>query len=103
MADKYTHAGQQRILKIILALAGHEFNGLSPTQIAKAIKASASAMTRDLDNLQTAGFVEELPELEHRWRLGPKAIQIFRAHTLGMERIRERVAELDQRFSREPK
>lgn len=100
MAD-YISKNQQRLLSIQIVLAGHEFNGLAPSEIAKAARTSASNVTHDLANLKEAGLAEQVPGLESRWRLGPKAIQMFRAHTLGMERIQSRVAETHQRYTRE--
>ncbi len=100
MAD-YISKNQQRLLSIQIVLAGHEFNGLAPSEIANSVRTSASNVTHDLANLQEAGLAERVPALENRWRLGPKAIQMFRAHSLGMERIRAQVVEFQQRYSRE--
>lgn len=84
-------------------LAGHEVEGLRPGQIAKALGLGAATVTRDLRALKDEGVVEQVPGLEDRWRLGPLVIQIARAHDIGMARIVERVNEVKQRYSREPK
>ena len=52
-AGKYTNAAQQRILRLALALFGDAVNGYSPSRLAEAVGASASNVTRDLDNLRT--------------------------------------------------
>lgn len=57
----YTNAAQQRLLQLIDLLAGHELQGLAPAEIAKALNASPSVVTRDLDNLRTAGWGANAP------------------------------------------
>ena len=64
----YTNTAQQRLLQLIDLLAGHELAGLAPGEIAKALAVNASAITRDLDNLHTAGLAE-LVEATGCWRL----------------------------------
>ena len=73
-ATDYTNAAQQRLLQLIDLLAGHELHGLLPGEIAKALAVSASTITRDLDNLRTAGWAELTPKGD-RWRLTPHVIQ----------------------------
>ena len=53
MAD-YTNDAQQRILRLITLLAGHEITGIAPADIARQQDCAASMVTRDLDNLRTA-------------------------------------------------
>lgn len=54
-ATDYTNAAQQRLLQLIDLMAGHELQGLTPGEIAKALAVNGSTVTRDLDNLRTAG------------------------------------------------
>lgn len=68
MATNYTNESQQRILKLVLVLFGDVATGYKPTALAKAMGCTASTMTRDLDNLRTAG-VAELDEATDNWRL----------------------------------
>lgn len=96
----YTCASQQRILKLLLALAGHEYAGLTPSDLAKGTGASASNVTRDLHNLKLAGLAEELPDTLGRWRLGPKLVQVALAHLNCRDRAENRLNEMKQRFSR---
>jgi len=64
----YTNAAQQRILALVLYLFGDVAHGYRPAALAQALGCSASAMTRDLDNLRTAGFAEYV-EQTSCWRL----------------------------------
>jgi DNA-binding IclR family transcriptional regulator len=84
-------------------LAGHELEGMRPGQIAKALGLGAATVTRDLRALKDEGVVELVPGMEDRWRLGPAVVQIALAHMHAIERMAERVSEIRQRYSREPK
>lgn len=98
MAD-YTNDGQQRILRLVNLLAGHEITGIAPADIARQQGCPASMVTRDLDNLRTAGFAELVPETG-RWRLAPQVVQIALAHMAALDRAESRLAETRQRYSR---
>jgi len=83
MKNKYTNAGQQRILKLIFALFGDVVSGYPPATLAKHVGCSASAMTRDLHNLLEAGAVE-CDEKTGNWRLTAhrlpqQAVKVFGA------------------------
>jgi len=96
----YISPSQQRILRLITVLSGNEFNGLAPSEIAKAMKCGASMVTRDLDNLREAGFAEQIQET-NRWRLGPKLVQISVSFTNALNRAESRLREVSQRYTRE--
>lgn len=96
----YTHEGQQRILKLVMLLAGHEIHGLAPSQIARDQGCSASMVTRDLDNLRTAGFAEVVPETKG-WRLAPMVVQITARHLAALDRAEQRTSEIRNRYSRD--
>lgn len=64
----YTNAAQQRILALVLHLFGDAANGYRPGALAQVLGCSASAITRDLDNLRSAGLAE-LVEASGCWRL----------------------------------
>jgi len=100
--EKYRSSSQQRILRVLIALAGHEITGLTPGDVARAAEVTPSNATRDLNNLAIAGLAEQI-QSDGRWRLGPKLIQIALSHTQGMDRASGRLAEVKQRYSREPK
>jgi len=100
MAD-YTSESQQRILRTLTVLAGNEFNGLTPSEVAKAVRTSASNATRDLANLREAGLAEVIQETG-RWRLGPKLVQIAVAFSTHLNRAQTRLDELTNRYTRSP-
>jgi DNA-binding IclR family transcriptional regulator len=95
----YTNEGQQRILRLVVLLAGNEITGLAPADIARQQGCSASIVTRDLANLREAGLAEAVPETG-RWRLGPQVVQIALAHMTALERAETRLAETRNRYSR---
>lgn len=97
--DKYISDAQQRILGLILVLAGQEIEGLAPAQIAKANDCSASQVTRDLANLRQRGWAEQITTTG-RWRLGPEIVQIATRHMTALDRARSRLAEVTNRYSR---
>lgn len=97
--NPYHNSSQQRALKVMLCLFGHEIDGLSPSQIAKAAQASPSAITRDIHNLIEAGVAERLPHNDNvriAPLLGRKAMQILTA----LDAAQRRVDEVRNRFTR---
>lgn len=98
-ATDYTNAAQQRLLQLIDLLAGHELQGLAPTAIARALNCSGAVVTRDLDNLRTAGWGERTPDQE-RWRLSPHVVLISLKHAAGIRAGQQNINDVVQRFSR---
>jgi DNA-binding IclR family transcriptional regulator len=96
-ATQYINAPQQRILGLVMTLAGHEMDGLSPGDIVKAQKCSASQVTRDLANLKHAGWAEQI-QATGRWRLGPTPARIGVRHMALLDRAQRRLAEIQSRF-----
>lgn len=101
MAACYDNAGQQRILRALVLLAGNELQGLAPSELARSLAVPASTVTRDLHNLRETGFAEQIQETG-RWRLGPKPVQIALSFSVAIERAQARVAEIKNRYTREP-
>ena len=97
----YTNAAQQRILQLQMALFTDVVNGLPPSRLAELLRVSASAITRDLDNLRTAGLAER-DEATGHWRLTPRlpqqAIKVFNS----IDAAQRRVDEARNRFTRTP-
>lgn len=93
----YINAAQQRVLKTLVLLAGHEVFGLAPSEIAKAIKTSASNVTRDLANLKEAGLAEPLES--GKWRVTPRVGQLALRILNALGEARRRVDEVAQRFT----
>lgn len=98
-SSTYIHDGQQRLLRLITALAGHEITGIAPSDLARETNTTASTITRDLANLKEAGYAELVPETG-RWRLSPHIVQISMRHMVVLDRARERLEEIRRRFTR---
>lgn len=97
----YDSPAQQRILRALLVLAGNEFQGVAPGELAKAMNTTPSTATRDLHNLREAGFAEQIQETG-RWRLGPKLVQVGLAFSNELMRAETRLAEIRNRYTRAP-
>lgn len=95
----YINAAQQRILQMLMCLAGHEIDGIAPGEMAKALRTSPSNVTRDLANLHEAGMAEEFQP--NRWRLTPRVVQVSLAAGAALAKAQNQLDEVRQRFSRE--
>ena len=93
----YTNAAQQRLLQLIDLLAGHELQGLLPGEIAKALAVGASTVTRDLDNLRSAGWAEQTPKGD-RWRLTPHVIEHSLRYAAALDAGRQQWRDVQQRY-----
>lgn len=100
-ATDYTNEAQQRLVRLLLTLFGDVVQGFAPAALAKAVNCSNSVITRDLDNLLTAGLAER-DERTGLWRLTPRlpqqAIKVWTA----IDRAEQQLAQARQRFSRNP-
>lgn len=101
MASPYDNASQQRILRLLLLMAGHEVHGLAPKDLAQSLGVSSGSITRDLHNLRALGLTEDIPETG-RVRLGPKVVQIAIAHMTALDRATTQLAGIKNRYSKEP-
>ncbi|RJX32321.1 MAG: hypothetical protein C4516_04270 [Oxalobacter sp.] len=99
MSARYISDSQQRILKTVLVLFGHEIDGLAPGQVAKLVGTSASNATRDLANLIHIGIAERVPHNDN-YRLAPMFGQKALAILHSLDRAANRVEETRQRFTR---
>ena len=97
--DKYTNAAQQRILNLVMLLGEDVVTGFSPAQIAKQMNVPASYVTRDLDNLKTAGWATQQPDTG-RWLLGSKPGALGVKVMASIDRAERRVEEARNRFTR---
>lgn len=95
-----TNDAQQRICNLFFALAGKELTGLSNAELARLLKTSESRMVSDTRNMEHAGIVERLHD--GKWRLAPRVVQIAQAHKDGLEQVRLKLVEVEQRFGRLP-
>ena len=100
-ATDYTNASQQRILSIVLALFSEPINGFTPSRLAELHRCPQPMITRDMDNLRTAGYAVR-DEATGNWmlapRIGQQAIKIFNA----IDAADRRVEEARNRFTRNP-
>lgn len=98
MSSQYLNASQQRVLKVLNLLFGHEITGLAPGEIARTLTANASAITRDLANLAEAGMAEEIPGTG-RWRITPRLGSRALATLQTFDRAERQLGELKGRFT----
>lgn len=92
----------RRALRLLFVLQGHAFEGLRLKQIAEALNAAPPTVLRDLELLADEGLAERIPGRPEYWRLSPRLIQLARAHEQEMARVRQRLDETEQRYSRNP-
>lgn len=92
----------RRALRLIFALQGHAFDGLRLKQLAEGIGAAPSTVLRDLEVLADEGIAERIPGRDEYWRLSPRLVQVARAHEQELARLRQRLDETEQRYSRSP-
>lgn len=95
----YTNGSQQRILKVVLVMFGHEIEGLAPGQIARLADIKPGEVTRDLDNLMQAGWVEMVP-LGSTYRLTPMLGQKALAILHSIERAARHLDDTRTRYTR---
>ena len=95
----YTSKPQQRLLRTLDLLFGHEVHGLSLTQIAKLVGTTLPNSTRDLSNLQEAGYAEQI-EGTSNWRIAPRIGQRALAILHTLDRETRRLDEIKNRFTR---
>lgn len=96
--ERYINSAQQRVLQALQLLAGHELDGLAPGEIAKRLRTTPSNVTRDLANLKEAGLAECLDS--GRWRITPRMAQLALGVLRALDRAKQRVEEVGQRFTR---
>lgn len=90
----------QQVLTLIEALAGHEIEGLSPSQIAQASGLSPSQVTRYMANLRHKGWAEEIPATG-RLRLGPTPVRLAVRHSAAIGRAQAQLDGIRSRFGTE--
>lgn len=92
----------RRAFTVVFALQGHSFEGVRLKQLAEAVRESATTTLRTLEVLADEGIAERIPGRDEFWRLSPRLIQLARAHEQEMARVRARLDETEQRYSRAP-
>jgi DNA-binding IclR family transcriptional regulator len=99
---KQDRQSARRALRALLILQGHVMDGLRLSQVAEALGTSLPNALRDLGVLAEEGLAERIPGRDEYWRLTPKIVQISRATGEEFAKLRARVDEFEQRYSREP-
>lgn len=102
MSSAESQAPVRRALRVLFLLQGHAFDGVRLKELAASLEASPSTALRTLEVLQDEGIVERIPGRDEFWRLTPRLIQIARAHEQELARVRARLNETEQRYSRDP-
>lgn len=90
----------RRALQLIFALQGHALEGVRLKDLAVVMQSTPSTVLRDLEVLADEGVVERIPGRDQFWRLTVMLVQIARAHEQEMTRARQRLDEIEQRYSR---
>lgn len=90
----------RRALRLLWVLQGHAWSGLRLKQVAEAMRVAPPMALRDLELLAAEGVAERIPGKEECWRLTPKLIQLARAHDDDMRRLRQRIEDIEQRYTR---
>lgn len=101
MSEKYESSCQQRILRVLLTLFGHELRGLAPGEVAKLAEITPQDATRDLANLRIAGLAEVMPET-NRWRLTTALPQKALVMVAELEKAKRKLDEITNRYTRNP-
>lgn len=90
----------QRAMRIIRILSGNELEGLTLKSIADALREEKSNTTLwTLKQLEEEGVVEQMPS--KHWRLATWIVQIAVSYQRNIQRSRQKIDELDQRYTRE--
>lgn len=87
-----------KVLALITILAGNEFTGLTPTQLATATGMSLVQVGNYLATLQEADFAEPILDTG-RWRLSARLMKIAIAHLMHVDEQQKRLDEVKQRYS----
>ncbi len=95
---QYTNAAQQRLLEVITILADDVVVGTAPSQIATRLGVPASYITRDLNNLRTAGWAV-YSENTGRWLLAGAAGLIGVKVMTSLASAAERLEQARNRFT----
>ena len=98
-AANYTNPAQQRLLRVVDLLAGHELHGLAPGEIAKGLGVPPSWVSQNLPALEAeTGFVERV-EGTNRWRLGVPLVRIAITVSSNLNQAKRQLEELSQRYA----
>ena len=89
----YISTNLQRAFRIVELLVGHEFDGMSMSDIAKGCNTTLSTATRAMANLQHCKWVEPLPSNEKRFRVSPHFASFSNAVNASLSQAQQRLAQ----------
>ncbi len=95
MTTPRTNDSARRVLRVLKALKGHTFTGLSNNDLAKALGESPANITRYMATLIEAGLATKLDT--GRFAPGIALLQIAQAHANEMATAQNRINEINQR------
>lgn len=85
-----------RVLKVLKALKGQSFSGISNKELAENLGVSPAQVSRDLDDLITEGLVMKLDN--GRFAHSIQMLQIAQAYSNQVARLQEQISETNQRI-----
>lgn len=97
MSNQYTSNPQQRLLNLILLLGNNISTGIAPLQLAKALRVTPSSITRDLANLEEAGWAEAVPSTG-LWRITSKICRLSKSVEIHLGQEQQKLTELQKRY-----
>lgn len=86
-----------RVLEVLVLLKGQTLNGLSNSEIAKAMDETPVNISRALSILHDVGLVTKLET--GRWAHSIKVLQIAQAHADAMTAAQNRIMEINSRIA----
>ncbi len=98
LTPTYTNDAQQRLMSLVITLAGHELHGLAPADIIRLTGHTAAQVTRDMANLEQGEWAERITNTG-RWRLGPAIVRIGVKYAVAADQAMSRIQQMHQRYS----
>lgn len=90
----------QRILTIVEAMVGFEANGISTGTIAAKTQQSKPNVSRALNELKAAGWVEPHPQDPGRYRITHKVAQISNTISMNLSRAQQQLSSDQQNYNK---
>lgn len=97
MSDKQTLIAARRALRMVMAMKGCTFTGVSNAELVASLGDSASNVSRTLEVLIDEGFATRLDN--GRYAPSVALLQISQAHAEEVARLNSRIAEINQRIT----
>ena len=98
MSTKPLSGPIQKTCDLFRVLAGHELLGLTPGEIAQALKVSPSWVSINLPAMVGTGFIEQVPGT-NRWRLGVALVRISVTVATNLNQNKRNLDDLSARYT----